>query len=628
MMVERSLAEVDFSALCSRTFFPSPSAWEDQVLYSLMLDRFSDGSEAGYKGNSGRTVRSGMTPLFGARDAGGAVRRPQEAARWREAGAGWVGGTLRGLASKMGYLARLGVTAIRVSPVFRQAAYERTYHGYGAQNFLDVDPHFGGREDLRRMVDAAHRHGIYVILDIVLQHAGNVFAYDPGRHWTWDQQRGVWYLDPRWDGRPYAVQGFRDAQGLPAIPFVAAECRPDDPAWPDGAIWPIEFRDPALFSRQGHLVNWNHRPECLGADFFDFKDLTLGEGPDEAYRPSPALRLLCRVTEFWIAYADLDGLCVGSVRHLDLGAVRFLASTVREFARRLGKERFWLIGEITGDRESAVALLEQSGLDAASGVAGIPDALESLSKGAGDPQRYFETFRHSLRVRKASHTWFRDKLITHVDDYDQIRKGLCRARFCAGSGAWKKLVLGALALNVTTLGIPCIYYGTEQGFDGAGGDDRFVREAMFGGTFGPFRSRGRHCFDEEHPIYRALAAILAIRKQRPILRRGRQYLREISGDGETFGLPQPLGGVMRSVVPWSRLLDDQEMLLAVNTDPARSQTAWVVVDAALHQDGDRLRCLYSTAPRQIGEALPVKTIRQGLNAVRLRVPAAGFVIYE
>ena len=75
-----------------------------------------------------------------------------------------------------------------------------------------------------------------------------------------------------------------------------------------------------------------------------------------------------------------------------------------------------------------------------------------------------------------------------------MRKGPHKARFCADD-AGKKLLLNALALNATTLGIPCIYYGTEQGFDGAGDNDRYIREAMFGGMFGAFRSCDRHCFE-------------------------------------------------------------------------------------------------------------------------------------
>ena len=47
-MAERSVADIDLRALTARAFFPSPVAWEDEVLYFLMLDRFSDGRETGY----------------------------------------------------------------------------------------------------------------------------------------------------------------------------------------------------------------------------------------------------------------------------------------------------------------------------------------------------------------------------------------------------------------------------------------------------------------------------------------------------------------------------------------------------------------------------------------------------
>ena len=186
-------------------------------------------------------------------------------------------------------------------------------------------------------------------------------------------------------------------------------------------------------------------------------------------------------------------------------------------------------------------------------------------------------------------------------------------------------MLSALALNATTLGIPCIYYGTEQGFDGEGGDDRYIREAMFGGAFGPFRSRDRHCFDEDGTVYRELGKILAIRREKIALRRGRQYLREISGDGVGFGPPRVVGGELRSIVPWSRIFDDEEVLLAINTDPDQPRTAWVTIDDGLHRAGDALECRYSTNG-QVGRTVPVEA-RNG-KAVRLTVPPAGFVIYE
>src|SRR5436189_2004292 len=195
--IERSLLELDFASLTRRTFTPSPAAWEDQVLYFLLLDRFSDGKEKdGYGDNEDRPVHTGTTPLY----------RPEDPGRvdydtWLRAGGGWQGGTLAGLRSKLGYLRRLGITALWVSPVFRQVAFEPSYHGYGIQNFLDVDPHFGTREEFRDLVQAAHKQGLYVILDIIAHYTGNVFTYAPDRFPTSDPATGRVYNDPRWDDK-------------------------------------------------------------------------------------------------------------------------------------------------------------------------------------------------------------------------------------------------------------------------------------------------------------------------------------------------------------------------------------------------------------------------------------------
>src|SRR3954451_9522053 len=128
------------------------------------------------------------------------------------------------------------------------------------------------------------------------------------------------------------------------------------------------------------------------------------------------------------------------------------------------------------------------------------------------------------------------------------------------------LAAAVLAVNVLTRGVPCVYYGSEQRFDGQGVNDLYIREAMFGGAFGPVRSSGWHCFDETNPVFTELAALLAIRREEIALRRGRQYLREISGDGSKFGLSPIFGGRIRSLVAWSRILAGREIVCAVNTD--------------------------------------------------------------
>jgi len=624
MAIEASIAELDFAELKrGRQFHPSPACWEDEVLYFLMLDRFSDGRERGFAGNDGAVIDRGTTPVFTDADRGNAFMTPNDEASWREAGNKFCGGTLKGLESKIGYLKRLGVTALWVSPVLRQVAFQETYHGYGIQNFLDVDPHFGSREDLRDMVRVAHDNGIRVVLDIILNHSGNVFSYDPDRYLTPDGH-GNLFLDPRWDDRPYRVRGFNRASGEPTLPFARL---PEGTGQPNGdAIWPREFQDPGTFTGKGRISNWDFDPEFLEGDFFDLKDIHLGGGDLGDYQPSPALKALGDCYKFWIAFADLDGFRVDTVKHMDLGAARYLASVMHEFAQSIGKDNFYLIGEITGGRVRAFDTLEVTGIDAALGIDDIPDKLEFLLKGFRNPEDYFTLFRNSLLVRKDSHVWFRDKVVTVIDDHDQVRKGDHKARFCADHPP-ATLMLSALALNATTLGIPCVYYGSEQLFDGAGDNDRYLRQCMFGGPFGSFNSRGRHFFREDGFVYRELAKVLKLRREHAALRRGRQFLREISGNGVDYGLPRMFGNEIRSVVPWSRLLDTTEILLAVNTDQRDARTASVVVDRNLHAPGSTLACLYSTSLDEVGRTIAVERRPDDARVVRLTVPAAGFVMY-
>lgn len=609
----QTLADIDFAALTHRPFHPSPAAWEDQVFYFFLVDRFSDGRERDVLDPAGHPLAGATTPPMTAADHGNAVRDEAGAAAWREAGARFTGGTLKGAAGKIGYLKRLGITALWVSPVFKQPPWTEAYHGYGVQDFLAIDPRFGTREDLRDLVAAAHAHGIHVILDVILNHAGPVFSYDADRY------PGTGGMDPRWDGRPYRVRGWNDADGQPSLPYG----QPVDDT--DAAVWPRELQAVESFSALGRIDSWDWYPEFIEGDFFELKNVRLGAGPIDHFRVSPALRALTRIYQYWIAYADLDGFRIDTVKHMEPGATRFFTACIHEFAQSIGKEHFALIGEITGGRSHAYALREATGLDAALGIDDIPDKLEYLAKGWQNPADYFSLFRNSFEIGKDSHTWFRDKVVTLYDDHDQVRKGNNKARFCAGDGAG--LAAAALTLNALTLGIPCIYYGSEQGFDGAGGNDRYIREAMFGGDFGAFRSRGRHCFDESHPLYREFARLLAVRRQVIALRRGRQYLRAISGNGSDFGEPRMIGGALRSVVAWSRLFNDQEWLCAINTDPQHARAAWVGLDFDLQQPGQRLVCLHASDPARVGSEIVVDAPHPDWRAVWLDLPAAACAVF-
>ncbi len=628
--MEIRLSEIDFTTLTNRSFFPSPVAWEDEILYFMMLDRFSDANENLYRDNDGQLVTTGTTPPFQISDDGNAVQNDDDASNWREAGTRFVGGTLKGLESKVGYLSRLGITAIWVSPIFKQVPSQQTYHGYGIQYYLDIDPRFGSRDDLVSLVATAHDHGIRVIMDIILNHAGDVFSYRPEelRCDIFDDNGQQAGKEACWqsDGTIYNAQGFRDEAGEPSLPFGPVDVN----LFPNAAIWPAEFQTPETFTRKGRIRNFDFDPEFREGDFVSLKDIRLGGGSVDNYQPSAALMHLCEVFKFWIAFADVDGFRVDTVKHMDDGASRLFTSVIHEFCETIGKENFYLMGEITGGRQRAFETLETVGMDAALGINDIPDKIEYLVKGFRNPEDYFNLFRNSLLMQKQSHRWFRDRVVTTFDDHDQVRKGNNKSRFAHAESVQQSesqlASLPVLAFLTTTMGIPCIYYGSEQQFDGHGDDDRYIRETMFGGEFGAFRSRGRHFFNEEGTVYQELAKILQLRKGSIVIRRGRQFLRQISGDGINFGFPRNTGDEFRSVVAWSRIFSTREVLLAINTDRFNKTAAWVTIDNSLHTTQDKLECIYSTDASVIGQQIQIES-RNG-KAVRLDVPPAGFVIYQ
>ncbi|NPA90958.1 MAG: alpha-amylase [Chloroflexi bacterium] len=80
-----------------------------------------------------------------------------------------MGGTLRGITSRLDYLARLGITALWLTPIFPSP----TYHRYDATDYGAVDPRLGTLEDMDALVAEAHRRGIRVILDFVANHCSD-----------------------------------------------------------------------------------------------------------------------------------------------------------------------------------------------------------------------------------------------------------------------------------------------------------------------------------------------------------------------------------------------------------------------------------------------------------------------
>jgi alpha-amylase len=141
----------------------SAAFWNAATIYFLLTDRFANGDST----NDGALGRS--------RD--GAVLRS------------FQGGDLAGLRRKLedGWFDSLGVNAIWLTPFVEQirgSVDEGTgrtygYHGYWTRDWTAVDPALGTEEELRAVVDAAHRRGIRVLMDAVINHTGPPTDQDP-----------------------------------------------------------------------------------------------------------------------------------------------------------------------------------------------------------------------------------------------------------------------------------------------------------------------------------------------------------------------------------------------------------------------------------------------------------------
>ncbi|MDR1094129.1 MAG: glycoside hydrolase family 13 protein [Clostridiales bacterium] len=78
----------------------------------------------------------------------------------------FAGGDLKGVTEKLGYLSDLGVNVLYLTPIFRSISN----HKYDISDYYDIDRHFGGNEDFRELVTAAHKMGIRIVLDAVFNH--------------------------------------------------------------------------------------------------------------------------------------------------------------------------------------------------------------------------------------------------------------------------------------------------------------------------------------------------------------------------------------------------------------------------------------------------------------------------
>jgi glycosidase len=530
------------------TAFPSPIDWRDAWIYFVMVDRFN---------NAAAPPR----------------HQPFDDPQFF----GFQGGNFAGIQAQLPYIKGLGAGAIWLSPVLKNVPFEEgTYHGYGIHDFLHADPRFArdphhADEELRALVDAAHHLGLYVILDIVLNHTGNVFAYvcDPGEQVCHQSNGAAATFRPA----PRPIR-WRDEHGQahPEWPDIATI--PQPPA--SALVWPSELHDNVFYRRQG-------LPGPGDDTVGDFASLKQFRTDLSALQQS-----LIRAYQYVIARFDVDGFRIDTLRYLKGGLPLLFGNAIREFALSIGKKNFFTFGEVfVGDAEEEIArFIGRTTADQADMV-GIDAALDyplfftlkPVVKGFAPPADLVRMYQVRKRLEAdvlSSHGDATRFFVTFLDNHD-VKE---RIRFVPPDQNHQfddQVTLG-LGCLYSLPGIPCLYYGTEQGLHGSGSDPA-VREALWGGPG----------FTQDSFYYKQISQIAQVRAAVPALRYGRFYFRPIAGDGQHFGVsPFPQG-----IVAFARILMDEEVVVVANTSTSEARSFEVIVDLTLTKPGEQYRVRYS-----------------------------------
>lgn len=511
-----------------RLHVPSPD-WRDQVIYFAVTDRFADGDP----GNN---------------DFGAGEFKAGDRTRFN-------GGDLKGLAQHLDYIGGLGATALWITPPVANQWLEPSgqysgYHGYWAEHFKRVDRHLGSLDDYRRLSDALHRRGMYLIQDVVVNHTGNFFTY-----------RDRWKA-----GDP--AHGYEPHDRTAPVP------RPSQPPFHLN-----DPRDPA--QREAGIYHWT--PDV--ANYNDpVQELNFQmSGLDDLNTENPVVRRALRDSfGHWVREVGVDALRIDTAFYVPpdfftdfLHSADPEAPGLAEVARRTGRQDFHVFGEGFGiDRPFAdeQARKIERFMTGPQGQPVLPGMINFPLYGAFNDvfARGRPTAELAHRIEATMRLHARAHLMpTFVDNHDVDR-------FLAG-GSEAGLRQALLAM-FTLPGIPTVYYGTEQGFTQP-------RAAMFAAGWA---SGGRDRFDTGAPLYRHLASLAQLRREHRLFSRGVPTVLKSSAAAP-------------GALAWRMAYGDQSAIVVLNS--ADRETLLDDMDTGLPQ-GTVLQPLFALDGRA-GEALVV-----------------------
>jgi glycosidase len=441
--------------------------WRDAVLYFVLLDRFANGDP------------SNDAPVDG-------VSSPAQ----------FQGGDLAGLraAIESGYFRDLGVTALWLSSPLDNAEGRNPgadgfdyagYHGYWPTDLDAVEEHVGSEAELRELVAVAHRHGLQVLIDYVMNHVhadSPVYRDHPG--WFWPNDNGA-----------------------------GGDCQ------------------------CGRGCDWNSaRLRCWFDPFL----------PDFDFRNDDARRFSVDNAVAWARRLGVDGFRLDAVKHVETAWLTDLRARID--GEVAWDQSFYLVGEtFEGDRalikeyvdpktkldgqfdfplraELLRVLLRRQGT-----MGDLAHFLDS-NDGYYGPGAVMSTFLGNHDVPRVVHL-AEDQPLWGEWDGGKERGWRDQPALPTSSRPFERLAV-AYTMLFTLPGVPLLYYGDEVGMPGAGDPDN-RRFMQWGGYSDPQRA-----------LRTRIAALAKLRAARPALRRGTRRTLGASRDVYVYEMTAPRDAVV------------------------------------------------------------------------------------
>jgi glycosidase len=452
----------------------------DDVIYLIMPDRFADG------------------------DPSNDEPAPDLHTFDRSKPRAWHGGDLKGIRDHLQYLHDLGVTAVWMTPFWKNdwRADDFSYHGYHATDFYRVDEHLGTLSDLQALTAEAHRLGIKVVLDYVVNHTG------PHHPWAKDPPQPDWLhgTPEKHANAEYHFNGIVDPHA-PQREWINVLN-----GWFANKLPDLNPNNPQL--AQYLLQNAEWWMESVGLDAYRLDTFPYSS------------------RKFWSGWHD--------------GIFRAYPHTTS-------------VGEVW-DGDTAITSFFAGGRKQWDGID------THLSTVFDFPLEFAlrDVILKNAPVERIVNVLMRDALYPHPDTLVTFFGNHDVSRFMSEPGASSQKLESAVDLLLTLRGIPQLYYGDEIGMDGANDPDN--RHDFPGGFPGDSRSaftaQGRT--PEEQEIFAHFQSMLRFRHEHSALRRGK--LTHVAWDKNYYAFLRD-DGHERLLVVFNNAVESQSLNIPLAETP-------------------------------------------------------------